>query len=102
VRRPSCTRRARTRLASDTVEPLGTALRDGLRNSSSRRAAPPRPIHDRERPLVAPPTLRIGESVEERKIYDTHLFGKSNQGHTFTSVLSDDERKDLIEFLKTI
>jgi len=41
-------------------------------------------------------------TVELRKIFNTRMFGKGNQGHWWTSVLSDDERRALIEYLKTL
>ena len=37
-----------------------------------------------------------------RFIYDTTLLGYSNGGHTYGDVLTDDERSDLIEYLKTL
>jgi len=37
-----------------------------------------------------------------RRIYDTTLLGYSNTGHTFGDSLSTDERKALIEYLKTL
>jgi endo-cleaving rubber dioxygenase len=47
-----------------------------------------------------PPLGRQG--VEDRKIFNTYLFGKSNSGHDFTEVLTDAERRALIEYLKTL
>jgi processive rubber oxygenase RoxA-like protein len=49
---------------------------------------------------VSTPTTN--ETVEQRKIYNTHMYGKSNAGHEFTSVLTDAERRALIEYLKTL
>jgi hypothetical protein len=46
-----------------------------------------------------PPTAA---ALEERKIYNTHKYSQGNQGHEFTSVLTDDERWALIEFMKTL
>ena len=40
--------------------------------------------------------------MELRKIYNTHLFSQGNEGHEFTSVLTDAERRALIEYLKTL
>ena len=34
-------------------------------------------------------------------IYDTSLPGYGNQGHTYADDLTEEERKDLIEYLKT-
>jgi mono/diheme cytochrome c family protein len=39
---------------------------------------------------------------ERRKVYDTTLRGRSNGGHTFGDKLSDDQRKAVIEYLKTL
>ena len=35
-------------------------------------------------------------------IYDTSRFGLGNRGHTFGDKLSEDQRMDLIEYLKTL
>jgi hypothetical protein len=40
--------------------------------------------------------------IEWRKIYDTTKSGRGNQGHTFGDALTDEERKALIEYLKTL
>ena len=40
--------------------------------------------------------------LERRKIYNTRKYSQSNQGHAFTSVLTDAERKALLEYLKTL
>lgn len=42
------------------------------------------------------------QQIENRKIYNTHLFSQGNQGHTFTEVLTDQERRAIIEYLKTL
>lgn len=42
------------------------------------------------------------EQIEQRKIYNTHLYSQGNAGHEFTSVLTDAERRALIEYLKTL
>jgi hypothetical protein len=39
---------------------------------------------------------------EQRKIYDTTLPGRGNGGHTFGDKFSDEERMDVIEYLKTL
>jgi hypothetical protein len=41
-------------------------------------------------------------SVANRSIYNTHAYSKGKQGHEFTKVLTDQERKALIEYLKTL
>lgn len=40
--------------------------------------------------------------AERRKVYDTTQPGRSNTGHTFGDKLSDDERRAVIEYLKTL
>jgi mono/diheme cytochrome c family protein len=40
--------------------------------------------------------------LEAKFIVDTSRFGMSNGGHTFGDKLSEDERMDLIEYLKTL
>jgi mono/diheme cytochrome c family protein len=42
------------------------------------------------------------QDIENRKIYNTNLYSQGNQGHAFTSVLNDQERRALIEYLKTL
>ncbi|HVU03486.1 MAG TPA: hypothetical protein VHE30_17125 [Polyangiaceae bacterium] len=40
--------------------------------------------------------------VDDRTIYNTNAYSKGNQGHAWTKVLTDDERKALVEYLKTL
>jgi mono/diheme cytochrome c family protein len=40
--------------------------------------------------------------LEYRKIYDTSAVGRGNGGHTYGDKLSEDERKAVIEYLKTL
>lgn len=40
--------------------------------------------------------------LEQRKIYNTHHYSQGNGGHAFTAVLTDAERRALIEYLKTL
>ena len=35
-------------------------------------------------------------------IYDTTLLGYSNSGHTFGDALSEDDRRAVIEYVKTL
>ena len=42
------------------------------------------------------------EIVEVRKIYNTNLYSKKNIGHEWTKILTDAERRALIEYLKTL
>ncbi len=46
--------------------------------------------------------ILTNQQVEDRKIYNTHMYSQSNSGHEFTSVLTDQERKAIIEYLKTL
>jgi hypothetical protein len=39
---------------------------------------------------------------EKRKVYDTRLSGRRNCGHTFGDDLSEEERRAVIEYLKTL
>lgn len=50
------------------------------------------------RNLVDPKT----PAYERRKIYDTSKPGRSNTGHTYGDQFNDDERKAVIEYLKTL
>ncbi|MGJ8668495.1 MAG: hypothetical protein ACSHXK_03305 [Oceanococcus sp.] len=47
-----------------------------------------------------PPIGRQG--VEDRKIFNTHMFGKGNAGHDFGRALSAPQRRAVIEYLKTL
>ena len=49
---------------------------------------------------TAPPFTN--QQIENRKVYNTLLYSQGNQGHAFTSVLTDQERKAIIEYLKTL
>lgn len=40
--------------------------------------------------------------IEDRKIYNSYYYSQSNAGHEFTAVLTDPERRALIEYLKTL
>lgn len=51
--------------------------------------------------LDFPPILTT-ENMENRKIYNTHMYSQGNEGHAFTAVLTDDERHAIIEYLKTL
>lgn len=47
------------------------------------------------------PTLTNGQ-IEDRKVYNTRMHSQSNTGHEFTDVLTDAERRALVEYLKTL
>ena len=51
--------------------------------------------------IIFPPTVTT-DQMENRKIYNTHMYSQGNQGHEFTSVLTDEERYAIIEYLKTL
>jgi hypothetical protein len=51
--------------------------------------------------LLNPPIM-ANTQIEERKIYNTNYYSQDNAGHEFTSVLTADERKAIIEYLKTL
>ncbi|HSJ96385.1 MAG TPA: hypothetical protein VLC53_04905 [Myxococcota bacterium] len=51
--------------------------------------------------VLFPPTI-TDEQIEQRKIYNTYMYGQGNRGHEFNSVLTDTERKAIIEYLKTL
>jgi len=42
------------------------------------------------------------QQIENRKIYNTHLYSQGNEGHEFSSVLTDQERRAIIEYMKTL
>ncbi|WP_394833383.1 hypothetical protein LVJ94_43445 [Pendulispora rubella] len=42
------------------------------------------------------------DAVAQRAVFNTHGYGKGNQGHAYTKVLTDPERKALLEYLKTL
>jgi endo-cleaving rubber dioxygenase len=50
--------------------------------------------------LAQPPLTEA--DLEKRKIYNTRKYSQGNQGHAFTAVLTDGERKALLEYLKTL
>jgi hypothetical protein len=51
--------------------------------------------------LTSLPPL-TNEQIENRKIYNTGMWSQGNGGHEFTSVLTDQERRAIIEYLKTL
>jgi hypothetical protein len=40
--------------------------------------------------------------MKRTRIYDTTKFGYGNQGHTFGDALEPEERKAVLEYLKTL
>jgi hypothetical protein len=51
--------------------------------------------------LVSVPPL-TDVQMEDRKNYNTRMFAQGNEGHEFTAVLTDAERRAIIEYLKTL
>jgi endo-cleaving rubber dioxygenase len=51
--------------------------------------------------ITNPVTLTNGQ-IEARKIYNTGMFSQGNGGHEFSDVLNANERRALIEYLKTL
>ncbi len=51
--------------------------------------------------LLNLPILTNGQ-IEDRKIYNSNYYSQDNGGHEFTSVLTDQERSAIIEYLKTL
>ncbi|MEZ4287750.1 MAG: hypothetical protein R3A47_06315 [Polyangiales bacterium] len=51
--------------------------------------------------ILYPPILN-NQQMENRKIYNTHMYAQDNGGHTFSDVLSTHERGAIIEYLKTL
>ncbi len=51
--------------------------------------------------ILFPPMLTDSQ-IEDRKIYNTHMFGHGNEGHDFNAVLTDAERLAILEYLKTL
>jgi hypothetical protein len=50
--------------------------------------------------VVPPPYGERG--LEDRKIFNTNMYSKRNSGHDFTQMLTDAERRALLEYLKTL
>jgi hypothetical protein len=50
--------------------------------------------------VVPPPVGNQG--LEDRKIFNTNMYSKRNGGHDWTKVLTDAERKAILEYLKTL
>ena len=51
---------------------------------------------------AAAPAPADAPGIERRKVYDTSRPGQSNAGHTYGDGLSVDERRAVIEYLKTL
>ncbi|MFO0695396.1 MAG: hypothetical protein U0230_17670 [Polyangiales bacterium] len=51
--------------------------------------------------FLYPPILTRSQ-MEDRKIFNSHVFSHDNHGHEFNSVLTDHQRRAIIEYLKTL
>lgn len=51
--------------------------------------------------ILFPPTI-TEDQMEDRKIFNTHMYSHGNEGHEFNEVLTDGERRAIIEYLKTL
>ena len=68
-----------------TCDPSGTAAYNVTCKKGLDANAPPGP-----------------KAVDDRTIYNTNAFSKGNQGHEYVKVLTDAERRAVIEYLKTL
>jgi len=50
---------------------------------------------------VVPPPVG-DQGLADRMIFNTNMYSKKNRGHEWTKVLTDQERRALIEYLKTL
>jgi mono/diheme cytochrome c family protein len=93
-------------LHNDSV-PSIAALLDSSQRPAYWRHSGPAPEYDTETLGWRYEALEHGKSgaaseEEARRIYDTTRHGYGNQGHAFGDVLDDEERRALIEYLKTL
>ena len=49
----------------------------------------------------SPPPI-TDKQIQSRMVFNSHLYGNGNGGHTFTQSLSDEERWAILEYLKTL
>lgn len=82
-----------------SVPTLEGVLDPSLRPTIFRRSFEPED-YDFER--VGWPFEEVTEKGADTSVYDTTRPMYGNGGHTFAAALSDDERRDLIEYLKTL
>ncbi|WP_169976951.1 c-type cytochrome [Tautonia rosea] len=52
--------------------------------------------------VLEPVSAEAAKRDRDRSIFDTSRYGLGNQGHTFGDALSPDERRAVIEYLKTL
>ncbi len=51
--------------------------------------------------LDAPPAAEL-PAFERRKVYDATQPGRSNAGHTFGDLFTDEQRRAVVEYVKTL
>jgi endo-cleaving rubber dioxygenase len=51
--------------------------------------------------ILFPPPM-TPQQMEDRKIFNSQEFAQGNEGHEFSAVLTDTERRAIIEYLKTL
>lgn len=93
-------------LHNDSVPSIAALLDSSLRPDYWRHQASPRE-YDRQALGWRHEVLDAGKGAlldesEARRVYDTTRPGYGNGGHTFGDALSQEERKALIEYLKTL
>lgn len=52
--------------------------------------------------VLGRPPFRDAPPIEQRKVYDTTKVGRGNMGHRYGDKLTEDERRAVIEYLKTL
>ncbi|HUG98980.1 MAG TPA: hypothetical protein VMQ83_07370 [Gammaproteobacteria bacterium] len=93
-------------LHNDSIPSIAALLDSGKRPTYWRHRTGPR-VYDQETLGWHYEILDRGkggaaDAAEARTIYDTTRHGYGNGGHTFGDVLGEDERRAVIEYLKTL
>ena len=52
--------------------------------------------------FLQPQSLYDKDSIEVKRVFDTREFGKSNLGHRFGDHLNPEQRRLVIEFLRSV
>lgn len=81
-----------------SVPTLDAVLDPRLRPSLFRRSFDP-DEYDFER--LGFPFREVAYKGLDTTVYDTHVLGHSNAGHDYAAELDDEQRRDLLEYLKT-
>jgi hypothetical protein len=82
-----------------SVPTLDAVLNPALRPTVYRRSYNP-DSYDFER--LGYPSNNVGSKGSDVTVYDTRRPGFRNTGHTFAAALTDAQRRDLLEYLKTL